>query len=205
MPGYTFANAFSGPPPIQVFPDGTRVAAASPDYVVGKIYAYNDSSGDVWYPGTIIITNISPGRRWRAGKLAAKDDIPGITIVGDVGNDPANFATQPVIGVATGITTAGQWGELAVSGIVPVRCRDASSDIPLRSAGGWVRLSADVDDYGTPGVCESISAANVQSATAGISTPGNIIGQIVVPALNVVAPEESTGSNFYVVVILKLR
>lgn len=205
MPGYQFANQFSGPPVIEQFPDGTRLCGKAPDYVTGRIYAYNDSAGDIWYPGTIIVTGISPGRRWRAGKLAARDDVPGIIITGDVGNDPANFGSTPVIGVAVSTTGPGQWGELAVSGCVPVRCRDASVDIALRSVGCWVRLSADFDDYGTPGVCESISASSLQSTVAGTSTPGQIVGQVVVPAFNNVAPDESTGSLFYVVVLLKLR
>jgi hypothetical protein len=197
-----FQSRYTIRPPVIVTASGQRFALPNQELLGDRIYAYNDSGGDLWKPGSIIITGVSPDNQGSAGNLAAGADANPILIVGDLASDPANFGSRPVLGIATGITEPGKWGELATSGIIPVMCRDLALDAQLAFIGVWVRVSAGLDENGSPGVCESITATNLISSVQGTATPGQIIGQIVVPAGTAAG---RTGSNFYVIVRLKFR
>lgn len=195
-------------PQVLVSPRGTRRSHGNPIFVTSYVQAYNnDPASSWWSPGTVIVT-LANSNDWTGGAVPAAVDPKPILVVGTIGTDPSNYATQPLLGVCLDYVTPGSWGRVATGGIVPVRCRDVTAGDPtLGTPGTWVRVSADADDgsddgWGGFGVVESVSPTQLVSATANTSTPGAIVGQVVVGAG---VGAHLTGSNYVAIVMLKLR
>lgn len=185
-------------------PDGVRRGMPHPAYIAGKISVFNDHPTDLIVPGTVMITGLNDPQ-WRAGIIPAGTEVGPIYFPGDVCTGATNYASGHVfLGVALGYIEPETFGECATAGsIVPVRCNDASVDTALHNRGQWVRWSANNDLEGILGCVESVSLANMLSATPAIAMPGSVVGQVIVPAGS--NGVNNTGSEFMVIVRINPR
>lgn len=184
-------------------PDGSRVVAPHPYFIAGTISVYNDNPLDLWYPGSVVVSGLTPPT-WRAGTLAVAEDLPAIYLPSELCTDSAMYDFgHCFMGVTLSHVMPQTWGQVATPGsIVPVRCHDASIDFSLQQQGTWVRWSADVGEYNALGCVESVAFSDINSATPDTSRPGTVVGQVVVPAG---VGAGFTGSNFYVIVRINPR